>query len=156
MRSRAVTLPRSVLIASVLAALVACQRSPQNAFVAHGPLPPPPSGTLKFAGTPPAHPFHKEAGNYYTRTVFETDGPSNSRIEVRDVLIPPRGKSQFAALPGPAVLDLATGTARLMTGGKPEAIAAGAMRSLPAGQALELENPDARPAIMRLYVIRAR
>jgi len=148
----------SVLLAAVLivgAGLAACQRS-HNAFVAHEPLPPPPSGPLKFAGAWPEHPFHKEPGNVFARTIFQTDGPNGSRIEIRDILIPPRTRSSIAALPGPAVMELATGTAVLRSGEKPDSMVSGALRSLAAGTAVEVENPDADPSILRLYVIRAR
>lgn len=146
----------SALILAALACFNACQQNPQKPAVAHGTLPPPPVGQLKYAGTPPAHPFARQAGNYYARTAFETDGPDNSHIEVRDVLIPPRSKSAVAALPGPAILDLATGTATILTGDKPETLAVGTMRSVPPNQVLQFENPDSRPAIVRLYVIRGR
>ncbi len=67
-----------------------------EAFVAHGSLPPPPSGSLAFSGVPSPHPFQKDASGALVRTVFETDEPGNTRFEVRDLLIPPRGKSDFA------------------------------------------------------------
>lgn len=148
-----VVLPAAILI--VVAGLTGCRRS-HDAFVAHGPLPPPPSGQLKFAGALPEHPFQKEPGDLFARTVFETDGPNGSQVEIRDLLIPPHGKSQMAALAGPAVIELATGTATIVSGTNPEPIVIGAMRALPAGQTVEVENPDARPAMLRLYLIRAR
>jgi hypothetical protein len=136
--------------------MTACRGRSHDAFVAHGPLPPPPPGPLKFAGAPPEHPFHKEPGNVFERTIFQTDGPNSSRIEIRDLLVPPRTKSQIAALPGPAVLEIATGTATMSLGEKPESIVSGAMRSVPGGKPVQVENPDDHPAILRLYVIQAR
>ena len=127
----------------------------RSAFVAHGPLPPPPSGPLTFAGSPPQHPFHKEAVNAFTRTIFEADGPGNSRIEVRDLLIPPHGKTELSALPGPAVVELATGSVTISLGEKPQTLG-GAMRSLPAGTSAGVENSGPSPAMLRLYIIRAR
>jgi hypothetical protein len=145
------------LLLAAVACFTACQRSPQNvAPLVNRPLPPPPTGELKYAGTPPANPFAKQTGNYYGRTVFETDGPGNSHIEVRDVLIPPHSTSSVEALPGPAVVDPTTGKATVSIGDKPETMAVEAMRSLPAGQVLRFENSDSRPAVIRLYVIRGR
>jgi len=139
----------------ILAGLSGCRGRSQNAFVAHGPLPPPPTGQLTFAGTPPARPFQKEPGNLFARTIFEADGPQNSRIEVRDLLIPPRGKSQIAALPGPAMFELTSGSATIVLNEKPQELD-GTIRSLPAGTAVSIENTGALPAMVRLYVIRAR
>jgi hypothetical protein len=152
-RPALVLLPAVIMF--VVGGLTACRRS-HDAFVAHGPLPSPPSGQLKFAGAWPEHPFHKEPGNVFERTVFQTDGPNSSRIEIRDLLIPPRTKSQIAALPGPAVLELATGAATILLGEKPESMVSGAMRSLPASKTVQVENPDTHPTMLRLYVIRAR
>ena len=151
---------RGLLITSTLLAAVAlfssCQRNQATPPEAHGPLPAPPSGELKFAGAAPVHPFAKQVGNYFARTVFETDGPKNSRIEVREVLIPPQTKSAVEALPGPAIIDAALGEVTVSIGDKPEKLASGAIRALEGGQALQLENTDSRPAMVRLYVIRAR
>jgi hypothetical protein len=154
MRNRAAVAGRVPLI--LLAVIAGCQRTPKQAFVAHGRLPPASSGMLKFAGTPPAHPFHKEAGNYFARTVFEADGPKDSHIEVRDILIPPHTKSEIGSLPGPAVIEVADGRATLSAGNKTTALVVSTMSELPPAQALRIENDDARPAIVRLYIIRAR
>src|ERR1700690_2456703 len=147
---------KNVLIAATLvlaaAGFTSCQRNQAQPPVAHGPLPPPPAGEFKFAGAAPVHPLAKQTGNYFGRTVFETDGPGNSHIEVRDVLIPPQAKSAVEALPGPAILDAATGEVTVLIGDKPEKLAMGAIRSLEGGQALQLENSDSHPAMVRLYV----
>ncbi len=145
------------LILAAAVGFTGCKQSPPGPSVVSRPLPSPPAGEVKYVGVPPAHPFAKQAGNHFARTVFETDGPSNSHIEVRDVLIPPHSKSTVEALPGPAVMDPArAGNVTLSTGDKPAALAGGALRSLPAGQALAFENSDSRPAMVRLYIIRSR
>lgn len=145
------------LILAAAVCFTGCQQSKDAPSVITRPLPSPPAGELKYAGALPAHPFAKQAGNHFARTVFETDGPGNSHVEVRDVLIPPRSKSTVEALPGPAVIDPAgAGNVTLSTGDKPEALAGGTLRSLPAGQALAFENSDSRPAMVRLYIIRSR
>lgn len=148
------------LIAGALISIISftsCQRSGQNAPPrVTAPLPPPPAGELKYAGVPPAHPFAKQGANLFTRTVFETDGPGNMHIEVRDVLIPPHTKSTVEALPGPVVVVPASGKATLPGGKQADAATEGAIRSVPAGQPLELENSESGPAMVRLYVIRAR
>jgi hypothetical protein len=155
MRTPGLLITHAVILAAA-ACFIGCQQSPRTASGPHGPLPLPPAGELKYAGTPPANPFAKQTGNYYARTMFETDVPNGSHIEVRDFLIPPRSKSAIAALAGPAVIDAAIGSVTISTGDKPETLEVGAMRSLPAGQLLQFENNDSRPAIVRLYVIRAR
>jgi hypothetical protein len=59
---------RSVFLIVVIAATllivvvsVVFVRGWGEAFVAHGPLPSPPSGSPAFAGVPPQHPFQKDA-----------------------------------------------------------------------------------------------
>lgn len=150
----------SALLFSVVACAAGCAKGGTEAppTVVDKPLPTPPlAAEIKFAGVPPAHPFAKQAGNYYARTVFETDGPNNSRIEVRDILIPPHAKSAVEALPGPAVMDPAgAGNVTLSIADKLESLAEGTTRSLPAGQAMAIENSDSHPATVRLYIIRSR
>jgi len=136
--------------------LSSCQQSSQKPSVIRRPLSPPPPGNLKYAGAPPLQPFASRPGNHYARTVFETDGPGNSHLEVRDILVPPRSRSSIAVLPGFAVLDLAASKATVSVGGKLQTAPAGRIQSLPMGQSLDLENSDLRPAIVRLYVFRAR
>jgi hypothetical protein len=53
-------------------------------------------------------------------------------------------------------MDPTAGKATVSTSDKPEMMAVGMMRSLPAGRALEFENSDSGPAMVRLYIIRAR
>lgn len=67
----------------------------RTAFLASGPLPPPPSGQITFAGSTPEHSFHLEEGNVLARTVFEAAAPSSSHIQVRDVMLPPNAKSKL-------------------------------------------------------------
>jgi hypothetical protein len=159
LRGRSFLVAGTLLVAAV--SFTACKRNPSKSQppppIVNKPLPPPPPpAEAKYAGASPAHPFAKQPGAYYARTLFESDAPGNSHVEIRDVLIPPRSKSNLAALPGSAVMDLAAGQVSVSIGGKAEGVAAGTMRSLPAGQALALENADSHPAIVRLYVIRAR
>ena len=146
-----------LIAAALLAAGLTLVREGGEAFVAHGPLPPPPSDSLAFAGVPPRHPFQKDATGALVRTIFEADGPSDTRFEVRDLLIPPHSKSELRALPGPAVIELATGSARLSFGEKAEALDLGAeMKTLAAGTSASVENSGSVAAMLRLYVIRAR
>jgi len=154
MRNRLVIAGALVLFAGV--SLTACRQNPQTPPAAKGPLPPPPSGELKYVGSLPAHPYAKQTGNYFLRTVYETDGPGNSHIEVRDVLVPPHTKSAISALPGPAVIEAAIGDPIVTVDNKPEKLPVGAMRQLPSGKDVQFENTGARPAIIRLYVIRGR
>jgi hypothetical protein len=152
---------RGVFVAAALylcsaAWLAGCQTNAEEPASVHGSLPRPPSGELKFAGTPNPKPFVRQTGDYFARTVFEADGPGGSHIEVRELLIPPRTKSTVAPLPGPAVYESLT---EIVIAGASEArqrLAAREMRSLEAGHELQIENPDSRPADIRLYLIRSR
>jgi hypothetical protein len=82
----------------------------RQAFLSNNPLPPPPQGNaITFAGPTPANSFHVEGENILARTVFETDTPSNSHVQVRDYMFPPNAKSKLAALSGAAVLDVYSG-----------------------------------------------
>ena len=145
-----------IFLLAVAVCFTACQQSQPSGTVGPRPLPPPPTGDVKFAGAPPAHPYAKAEGNYFARTAFETDGPADSHIEIRDVLIPPHGKSEVAELAGAAIAELESGNATVSSGDRHDALAPGAQRALASGRTLQFENPDARPAVVRLYIIRER
>jgi hypothetical protein len=154
-----------VIAAALMLAALGCSTAPDSTATQKSqpkppiitkPLPPPPAGELKYAGNPVPNPFTKQEGNHFDRTAFETDGPGNSHIEIRDILIPPKAKSTVAALPGSAVMDLSNGKVTLAMGDKREELSGGPMRALPGGQALEFENTDSQPASIRLFIIRAR
>ena len=89
----------------------------RQAFLSNNPLPPPPQGNaITFAGPTPANSFHVEGENILARTVFETDTPSNSHVQVRDYMFPPNAKPKLAALSGAAVLDVYSGEGTLSVG----------------------------------------
>jgi hypothetical protein len=139
----------------VLLILVAYRFANRKAFVARGPLPPPPE-QVTFAGITPEHPFQLGAGNVLSRTVFRTAVPSNAQVEVRDVMLPAHAKSQLGPLPGPALLDTYAGEGTVSIGENAIAISTGQMRSVPAGQTLGFDNPVAYPLVLRLYVFEAK
>jgi hypothetical protein len=61
---------------------------------------PPPSEPLVFSGIPPEH-SEAAPGYVFTGTLFTTGGPSNTRIQVRDVLV-----QEIAAFPRPVLLEV--------------------------------------------------
>jgi hypothetical protein len=148
--------PQVVMGLTVVLLLIACNR---KAFVAHGPVPAPPSQQVTFAGSTPAHPFHLDEGNVLSRIAFQAAGPSNSVIEVRDFMLPPHAKSHLAALPGPALLDIYSGEGALSLGleaEKSERLVPGQMRSVPAGQGLVFDNQGEYPLTVRAFVLEVK
>jgi hypothetical protein len=147
-----------VLLVVSTAAWFAYRYANRRAFLASGPLPSP-SGQVTFAGSTPEHSFHLKEGNVLARIVFEMAAPSNSHIQVRDVMLPPNAKSKLPALPGPALVEVYSGEGTMSVGEKAEkgdGLTAGNMRSVPAGQMLAFENQGALPLVLRLYVFEAK
>ena len=132
----------------------------RQAFLSNNALPPPPQqGPITFAGPTPANSFHVEEGNVLARTVFETDAPSNSHVEIRDYMFPPNAKSKLGALPGAAVLDVYSGEGTLSVGAdgaEGQHLVPAAVKSLPAGQSLVIDNKGARPFVVRVFVFEAK
>jgi hypothetical protein len=148
-----------VLLVAFIAAWFGYRYANRRAFLAGGPLPPPPSGQVTFAGSTPEHSFHLEEGNVLARIVFETAAPSNSHVQVRDVMLPPNGKSKLAALPGPALVDVYSGDGTMGLGEKAEKserLTAGNWRPIPVGQELAFDNQGALPLVLRLYIFEAK
>ena len=132
----------------------------RQAFLSNNALPPPPEqGSITFAGPTPANSFHAEEGNVLSRTVFEADAPSNSHVQIRDYMFPPNVKSKLAALPGAAVLDVYSGEGTVSVGAEGAAgehLVPAAVKSIPAGQSLIIDNQGARPFVVRVYVFEAK
>jgi len=122
-----------------------------RAFVVHGVLPAPPPGELKFAGEIPNNPFRVESGNTLARTVFQTSGPSNSRIEVREFLILPQEETNLGAQTGPMLVQVESGAGTVSINNKLEELAASTVRAISAGQATSFRNVGARPLALRVY-----
>ena len=148
-----------LLVVVVIAGWLGYRYANRSAFLASGPLPPPPSGQIKFAGSTPEYSFHLEECNVLARIVFEAAAPSNSHLQVRDVMLPPNAKSKLAALPGPALVEVYSGDGTMALGEKAEKsdrLTAGNMRSVPAGQVLAFDNQGALPLVLRFYVFEAK
>jgi len=145
----------SIVIVVLLAAWIGYRFANREAFVAQGALAAPPD-QVTFAGPTPDHPLKLEAGNILSRTVYRTSVASNAEVEVRDVMLPPHAKSRLQALTGPALLDTYSGEGTLSLGERTERLAAGQMRSVPAGQALDFDNPGAYPLVLRFYVFEGK
>lgn len=146
----------TAVAAILLLAWIAYRLVERKAFIASGALPPPPSGQVTFAGITPEHPFQAAAGNILSHTAFQTSAPSKTQVEVRDFILPPHAKSQLAALPGPALLEVYSGEGTLKFNKKSERLAAGNMRSVAAGEALAIDNAGTLPVVLRLYVFEAK
>lgn len=146
----------TVVVVILLLAWIAYSLADRKAFVARGPLPPPPSDQVTFAGVAPEHPFHVAAGNILSRTVFQSSAPSNTQVEVRDFILPAHAKSQLAALPGPALLEVYSGEGALKLNEKSERLTAGNMRSVAAGEVLAIDNSGTLPVVLRLYLFEAK
>ncbi|HVH30209.1 MAG TPA: hypothetical protein VNA31_00885 [bacterium] len=147
-----------MLLVIVVVAWFAYRLASREAFVALGPLAPPPAGPLVFAGQTPRHPFHLEGDSVLARTVFATATPSNAHVEIRDVVLRPNAKSQLPALPGPAVIEVYSGEGSVTVGrGETgERLTSERIHLVPGGQVLSFDGVGARPLVLRLYVFEAK
>jgi hypothetical protein len=132
----------------------------RKAFLARESLPAAPSsGEIVYAGHPPEHSFRLEQNNVLVRTVFETTAPSNSHLEIRDVLLPPNSQSKLPALPGPALIEFYSGEGTITVGEtaeKSEVLTSEILRSVPSGQGLAFDNKGTTPLVLRFYIFEAK
>lgn len=154
-RSLILTLLTAAIVGASLAWII-YRVNHRRAFVDYGPLAPPPSGHVQFAGAQPKNPFHLEEGNVLARTVFTAPGPSNSQIEVRDYRFPPHVRSRLAGLPGAAIIEVYFGTGTASWGGKSEEVSDGYVRSVAVGQPLEFDNRGDYSLVVRIYLIEGK
>jgi len=139
----------------LLLAVSACQ--PQKALEGHGLLPEAPPDQTTSAAPAPQAPFDQPLGNAaFARTVFQTQGPSNIEITVRDVIVGPHAEGLLAAAPGPVIIDLNSGSGSATAGGKTLELSFEQPASFPAGAAITLKNGGNIPLVARLYTLEGK
>jgi len=122
-----------------------------------GPLPPPPSGTAAYVGQPPTNPFESlgtQEGSM--RTIFLGQGPDNSNIEIREVIIGARALVRLDPLPGQALVDLRSGEGSLQAGDRSIQLGVSNVISVASGVALEFRNSGDVPSVLRIYLVGVR
>lgn len=122
-----------------------------------GPLPPPPSGAAAYVGQPPAIPFQRlgtQDGS--TRTIFQGQGPTNSNIEIREVIIGARTLVRIDPLPGQALVDLRSGEVSLQAGDRSIQLGLSNIISVAPGMPLEFRNSSDVSSVLRIYLVEVR
>ena len=144
-----------LLLFLLLLALSACQ--PQKAVEGHGLLPEAPPDQTTSAAPAPQAPFDQPLGKAaFSRTVFQTQGPSNIEITVRDVIVGPHAEGPLAAAAGPVIIDLNSGSGGATAEGKTLELSSERPVSFPAGAAITLKNSGDVPLVARLYTLEGK
>jgi hypothetical protein len=121
-----------------------------------GPLPPPPSGAAAFVGRPPAIPFEKlGTQDALMRTIFRGQGPDNTNVEIREVIIGARALV-LDPLPGQALVDLRSGDVSLQVGDRSIQLGVSNVISVAAGVPLEFRHSSDVPPVLRIYIVEVR
>jgi quercetin dioxygenase-like cupin family protein len=96
---------------------------------------------------------YKEVGKeLLERTVFETAGPANLRIELRDLFIVPGKTAEKVTLPGPAVLQVLSGEGKITTGEKSQELGPGTSLTLAQDASARLESHGIMPLVLRARI----
>jgi hypothetical protein len=120
-------------------------------------LPPAPADQIAAPGPAPAAPFDQKLGNAaFARTVFQTAGPSNTEITIRDAIVGPHAEGQLSASGGPVLIDLHAGTGGAEVGGRGVELNLHHPAAFPAGTAVTLKNTGDTPLVVRLYTLEGK
>lgn len=156
-RGRSRALPILLLVIAVaIVVWIVWRVNNRDAYVDREPPGEEPQGEVAFAGSEPKDAFHLGEGNVLARTVYSTAGPVNSQVEVRDFKFPPHVKTRLGALPGSGVLEVYSGRGSVVLDGKSEDLAGGAVKAVPAGQALEFDNRGDYSLVVRVFVVEGK
>lgn len=129
---------------------------PEKALEGHGILPDAPADQTAFAVEPAKAPFDQPLGEAaFARTVFQTTGPSNIAITVRDVIVGPHAEAALAAA-GPVVIDVNSGSGSATAGSKTLELNLGGAVSFPAGVAIALKNSGDISLVLRVYTLEGK
>jgi|SRR5579864_1269159 len=114
------------------------------------------SGEKKFSQYQPKEPYSQLNAGIMTRTLFEAATSNGYRVEVRDLLIGPRQRTERISLPGGAVFEIRSGSGILTANGKRQELSPGSTLSLSEGQAFSIDNSSDAPITIRVYLIMAQ
>jgi hypothetical protein len=90
------------------------------------------------------------------RTIFLGQGPDNSNIEIREVIIGARALVRLDPLPGQTLVDLRSGEGSLQAGDRSIQLGGSNVISVASGVALEFRNSGDVPSVLRIYLVGVR
>jgi hypothetical protein len=90
------------------------------------------------------------------RTIFQGQGPDNSNIEIREVIIGVRALVRLDPLSGQALVDLRSGEGSLQAGDRSLRLEVSNVRSVASGVPLEFRNSSDVPSVLRIYLVGVR
>jgi hypothetical protein len=144
------------VVALIALGLLGCS-GPGPHAEGRGLLPPPPPGPIAVAASRPTAAFDEPLGPAaFSRTLLTTTGPLDTALDVRDVIVGPRGEAQLPASKAPLVVDVHAGRGRATTGTTAVDLVPDRPITLPAGAAVSLQNTDALPLFARVYEVWSR
>lgn len=139
-----------LLVVAIVAAQ-ACQRAPAPAPAAA------PAVAGPLSDFSPAQPYRQFAKGLLAQTVYTADADGPFAIEVWDLIVGPGQRSESAALPGAAVLEIRSGTGKVTVAGRDRETPTGAALSIAEGERFTIVNGSPEQALtIRATVVRAR
>lgn len=132
-----------------------CESWLQHGKKGTGALPQTPVNEANFSKTEPAMPFSKFANGLATRTLFQVSDGAGTQVEVRDLLIGPRQKTESTSLPGAAVLEIRSGEGTIRIDERLLELTPGSTHSVPEKAAFVIENKSDLPMTIRAFLFRA-
>jgi hypothetical protein len=100
----------------------------------------------------PTNPYKKAGKNLLARTVLETPGPADTRIELRDLFITPGTTAEKVSLPGPAILEVLGGEGKITTDEKSQELTQGTSISLAQDSSCSIESRGTIPLVLRARI----
>jgi hypothetical protein len=119
------------------------------------PLPEVAAGETNYSSFKPAIPYEELGPSILARTIVDAVGPAGYHVEVRDLRVDAKRRSEDIRLPGAAFLEVLDGSGVLIVGGKPQEAPTGATFSISQGQSFTLEVRSDQPLTIRARVVRA-
>jgi mannose-6-phosphate isomerase-like protein (cupin superfamily) len=98
------------------------------------------------------NPYKEVSTNLLARTVFEATGPAGTKIEVRDLFVPPGKTAEKVSLPGPALLEVLSGDGKMISGEKSQELRIGMTLAVAQGAVFSMESRDIEPLVLRARV----
>ena len=108
-----------------------------------------------FSKTEPAMPFSTFADGLATRTLFRVSDGLGTHVEVRDLLVGPRQKTESTSLPGATVLEIRSGGGTIQIGDRQLELPLGSTLTVSEKAAFTIENKSDVPMAIRAFLFSA-
>jgi hypothetical protein len=142
-----------ILLCVVSLATIGCKAYTERGAKGIGLLPKPADAQQHLSTYRPRDPYSQLAPGLLARTIYQSAGPTGTRIAVTDYLIGPRQHTSSITLPGAAICEVKSGDGVVRLAGAEQKVNSGTTFAIAQGTPFAFENTSELPFAIQLHLI---